>query len=154
MDTAIRRGTASDAGELTALAHRAKAYWGYPREWLAVWRDELTLTPEYVTRHFTFVAVDREKIVGSSVLQHEHESWSLEHLWVEPAFQRRGIGRALVRRALEEAARQGASRVEVVADPFAEAFYTRLGARRTAQVPAPMPGSPNRYLPRLEFNVA
>ena len=40
----IRAADPADAVALSALAHRAKAYWGYPSEWLAHWSEELTLT--------------------------------------------------------------------------------------------------------------
>lgn len=42
----------------------------------------------------------------------------------------------------------------MLSDPFAEAFYLRLGARRVGSVPAPMPGAPERLLPELEFTFA
>ena len=41
----IQRGAAEDAAALTALALRSKAHWGYPQEWLAIWKPELTLSP-------------------------------------------------------------------------------------------------------------
>ena len=44
----IRAADPADAVVLSALAHRAKAFWGYPSEWLALWSEELTLTPEYL----------------------------------------------------------------------------------------------------------
>jgi predicted N-acetyltransferase YhbS len=57
-------------------------------------------------------------------------------------------------RALREAAMVGLPSVRVVSDPFAEEFYSRLGAERCGQVPAPMPGAPDRTMPVLMFVVA
>jgi GNAT superfamily N-acetyltransferase len=62
-----------------------------------------------------------------------------------------GVGRALVMHALSEARRRRAAVVELLSDPFATGFYERLGARRTGDVPAPMPGARDRTLPKFEF---
>ena len=79
--------------------------------------------------------------------------WMLEHVWVEPALHRRGVGRRLVMRALETARARGARVVELLADPYATGFYERLGARLAGQVHAPMPGARDRTLPRYEFDL-
>jgi hypothetical protein len=41
--------------------------------------------------------------------------------------------------------------VELLADPYAQGFYERLGAKRAGEVPAPMPGAKDRTLPKYEF---
>ena len=89
--------------------------------------------------------------VGVCALHTADDSAMLEHVWVDPEYQRRGIGRLVVERALDEARSLGHARVEVQSDPHAEAFYLRLGARRIGAVPAPMPGDSARVLPLLEF---
>ncbi|MEO6444863.1 MAG: GNAT family N-acetyltransferase [Gemmatimonadaceae bacterium] len=76
---------------------------------------------------------------------------SVEHLWIAPEHHRRGIGGALLERALAVASDAGVASVRVESDPNAEPFYVRRGARRVGLTPAPMPGEPNRMLPVLEF---
>lgn len=152
MSFEIRLAEPSDATALSALARRAKAHWGYSAEWLARWRSELRLTREYLTAHTAFVAMMGETRVGVCVLQ-ETPAASLEHVWVDPAYHGRGIGRALVNRTLAHARELGLDRVQVQSDPFAEAFYVTLGARPIGAVPAPMPGAPDRVLPLLEFTL-
>ena len=147
----IREADPRDAAALSALAHRAKAHWGYSDEWLRIWSADLTISSEYLTAHRGFVAVAEGATVGVCVLESDGIEGALEHVWIAPESQRIGVGRALVSRALETASQAGAVRVSVLSDPFAEAFYLRLGARRIGSVPAPMPGSPERMLPRLEF---
>jgi GNAT superfamily N-acetyltransferase len=151
MDIQIRRASPGEAGVLSDLACRAKAHWGYPAEWLRQWSADLTITPEYVSAHSTFVAVNAGTPVGVCAIELRGGEASLEHVWIAPEFHGRGIGRSLVALALDTAAHAGAARVEVASDPFAEAFYVRLGARRVRDVPAPMPGAPGRALPVLEF---
>ena len=61
----IRRATSSDSDRATALARRAKAHWGYPAEWLAVWDGELAITAADIDQHRTFVAsLDGEEAQG------------------------------------------------------------------------------------------
>ena len=51
----------------------------------------------------------------------------LEDLFVDPAWMRRGIGRALLLDAVAVARAQGLERVEVTANPHALPFYERVG---------------------------
>jgi predicted N-acetyltransferase YhbS len=147
----IRRAQPADAADLTGLALRSKASWGYPAEWVDAWIPDLTFTPEYLTAHRTFLAEHEERAVGVIVLQEHPTHWSLGHLWIDPTVQRQGVGRTLVAYALSVAETVHPARVMVIADPNAEAFYRRLGAIRVGSQAAPMPGAPARALPVLEF---
>ena len=153
-DVILRPGTAADAPAASELARRAKGSWGYPAEWLDQWRSALTISPDALTRDRSLVAVCGRALAGVCVLDFPEQHSSLEHLWVDPAYQRRGIGAALVRRALGLVARSGRQRLVVESDPSAESFYQRLGGRRIGETPAPMPGAADRVLPVLELDVA
>jgi GNAT superfamily N-acetyltransferase len=143
----IRRATPTDSERATELARAAKAHWNYPAEWLEFWRADLAITAEMIDRHPTFVASLDDRVVGVCQLQEADERVMLEHVWVDPEVHGRGVGRALV-----EHARSAAKGVMmVVADPNAEGFYIRLGARRVGDVAGPMPGAPDRTLPLLEI---
>lgn len=156
MGARIRRARPDEANALSELAVRAKSHWGYPPVWIRLWRADLTLTQEYLSSHAGLVAIEYDRLIGCCVveLREREQGASLEHVWVEPACQGRGVGRTLVTHALDIAVRAGVSRVAVIADPFAEGFYLKLGASRVGAVPAPMPGAPGRLLPLLEFGLA
>lgn len=147
----IRRSTPLDAGHLTLLAYRAKAHWGYSKAWLAVWNEALTVKADYLRAHDGFVAEAAGQTIGSCILERTTQGPMLEHVWVEPAWHRRGVGRALVQACLALARESHARSVRLHADPHAVGFYERLGAQRLGVVPAPMPGEPDRTLPVLEF---
>jgi predicted N-acetyltransferase YhbS len=153
LSASIRRARPCDAPALTELARAAKASWGYPAQWLEQWAPDLLITPEYIEANDVFVATLDGRVIGMTALQVAGGHASLEHAWINPGFHGRGLGAALVRQALAAASNRGASAVGVISDPFAEPFYLRLGAMRRGAVPAPMPGCPDRVLPRLEFRL-
>ena len=144
----IRRATPSDSERATELAHLAKAHWGYPAEWLAEWDQDLVISESDIEEHTTWVASLDGEIVGVCQLQRGDGSALLEHVWVDPRAHGRGVGRALVEYAQDQA--DGV--IAIVADPNAEPFYMKLGARRVGTVAAPMPGAPSRFLPLLELD--
>jgi GNAT superfamily N-acetyltransferase len=57
----------------------------------------------------------------------EQGALDLEDLFVDPDWMRTGVGRRLVADILALAAREGIDRVEVTANPHADAFYRSVG---------------------------
>lgn len=148
----IRPARPDEAAALTAIAHAAKRHWGYPEAWIARWRDALTITPAYLRDHAVFVAAGAEgdHPRGFYALSTREATAVLEHLWIGPESMGRGLGRALLSHALETARVQGAARLEIDSDPYAEAFYRRMGARRVGEVRADV-DDVRRVLPRMEI---
>lgn len=150
----IRAGQPDDAQVLTAIAHAAKRSWGYPEAWLASWRDALTIHRDALSAWSVFVAVADGKTVGFVAIRPVASRWELEHLWVLPAYQRRGIGRALMERAISHASTSDFTLLRIESDPHAVAFYRTIGAVEAGGVAAPMPGAPERVLPVLELHLS
>ena len=145
----IRPADPGEAEALSRLARAAKAVWGYSTAQLDRWRDDLTLSAASIRRCPTFVAEVDGALVGVAQVSIDGSPWELEHLWVHPDWLRRGIGRALLARAMAAVAEKGAAALLIDADPHAEAFYLAAGAQRVGAVAAPIAGQPDRVLPRL-----
>ena len=146
----IERAHAEQAAGLTALAHHSKAHWEYPSKWLERWTEQLTVTPEYIRDHPTYVAIDpKGEIVGFYALQGDGSVAWLDHLWVSPPAMRQGIGQALVLHAEESARAAGFAHLKIASDPHAEPFYQRMGATTIDHQQADMDGHP-RLLPIME----
>jgi GNAT superfamily N-acetyltransferase len=144
----IRRAVPADADALTAIAHAAKRHWRYPEEWIALWRRDLTLTPEFIERHPVYCAVEGgHDLVGVYALLFAGADCELEHFWIAPARMGHGVGRTLFEDAVVRCRAIGVRRLWITADPNAEGFYRRMGARRVGEVPSTPAG---RTLPRLE----
>lgn len=118
---------------------------------MVAWTAELTIGPDYIGRHRVRVAQAAHDVVGMCALEDHATHWMLEHVWIEPAWHGRGVGRALVRDALDAARRTRRAVVRLVADPSAAGFYARLGARHVGDRRAPMEGAADRVLPIMEF---
>jgi len=88
----IQAGHSTDAQRLTAIAHAAKRHWGYSEELMALWEDELTLSPQFIASHPVFCAARDGEIIGLYALSRQGETCELEHLWVDP--QHMGASRA------------------------------------------------------------
>ncbi len=150
----LRPATLLDLPDLSRLAQDAKASWGYPASWLVSWASELTITQSALETLDIVVAEDGEHdagvIVGFAALAGGESTWSLEHCWVSPRHMRRGVGRMLYRHLATRVATQGGGTLTIVSDVNAVPFYQALGATRAGDVPAPMPGAPDRRLPVLE----
>jgi len=150
MDIRIRRARPDEAAALTEIAHAAKRYWGYPENWIEHWRDELTITPDFIANNETYVAVAGGEIAGCCALVLRDSQAELEHMWIRPEQMGTGIGRALFHQIVERATQLKAAGLEISSDPNAEGFYKRMGAKRIGEVQSEIEGQP-RVLPRMRF---
>lgn len=150
----IRPALSSEVTVLAMVAWRAKALWGYPLAVLEQWRAELTPSEASITFSPTFVAEIDGEIAGWCQIAMHTAPIELEHLWVDPDFMRRGVGRALITRVCEHLRSHDVTILAIDADPNAEPFYLRCGAVRVGEIAAPIPGSPARVRPQFELNVS
>ena len=150
MKLEIRTARPDEADALTRLAHLAKRHWNYPAEWIDYWKTELTITPEFIADNRVFVATIDHAIAGCCALVVNDTLAEIEHMWIDPQRMGQGIGRALFAHAQQRAREMGFSELELSADPNAEGFYQRMGARRVGEVVADMFGH-SRVLPRMRI---
>jgi len=145
----VRRALPEDAEDLTRIAFAAKRYWGYPERWISHWSETLTITAEFVRDNEVYAAVSGGVPFGFYALAGTGHELELEHLWVTPAWIGSGAGRVLFEHAMVRAASRGAKHVEIEADPNAEGFYLRMGARRIGENVYDIEGQ-RRTLPLLK----
>ena len=146
----IRRAIPEDADTLTEIAHAAKRHWNYPESWIQQWQADLTITREFIRTHEVFAATINGEIVGCCALVLKDSLAEIEHMWIRPEQMGTGVGRALFEHARTRAVERGANVLELSADPYAEGFYARMGAKRIGEIPAEMDGE-RRMLPRMRI---
>ena len=150
-DTRIRPARRDEAAALTALAVRSKAHWPYDAAMMAVFRRTIVISAEDIDAHCVLVHETAGTVDGVAVLMADGPDAELDHLWVDPPAIGTGVGKRLFAAVMAEARRRGAARIVLNSDPYAEAFYRKLGAVRIGDHPvAEIPG---RVLPRLAFSL-
>ena len=144
----IRKAVTADSDALTRIAHDAKRHWGYPDHWLKHWQDDLTISPDFITHHEVYIAESEGKPLGFYGLIIREAKAELDHLWVSPPHIGTGVGKQLFLHAMQQAAKENISEVEILSDPNAEGFYRKQGAHRIGEVVSDIDGEP-RTLPFL-----
>ena len=154
---ALRAATEQDGPRLSQLAIQAKAYWGYPAEFMHACYAELTVTAEAIAsneNHFV-VAMQQQELIGFYALeglveQQSNKQIELGALYVTPKHIGKGIGRLLMTRAIAHAGMLGAHSLFIQSDPHAIDFYRAAGAVVVGKKES---GSiPGRFLPLLEVS--
>jgi GNAT superfamily N-acetyltransferase len=137
---------------LTQITIAAKRHWNYPENWIQIWLPLLTITPEYISGHETWIATLNDKPVAYYSLKEAENALWLDNLWVLPEQMGKGIGKELFIHALERSRKRGVSVIKIEADPNAQPFYEHMGARKISEHHSEIEGHP-RILPIMEIYV-
>lgn len=151
-----RSAASFEAPDLSQLARRSKAYWGYGSEQLDVWEQDgsFSIPPEACATGLVGVAEDEAGPVGFYRLSGHAPTGKLSDLWVAPEAIGTGLGKELAYRAMERARDLGFTALSINSEPNAEGFYAHLGATRVGELPAPLPGEPDRVLPTMVLRIS
>jgi GNAT superfamily N-acetyltransferase len=149
----VRPGRREESALLSELALRSKSHWGYDADFLDACREELRLQDGDLDRLVVRVAEhDDGRIAGFyAIAEVDGTGAEILFFFVDLPFIGRGIGRRLFDDLIEVAREAGLRTLRIDADPGAAAFYERMGAEPTGQVPS---GSiPGRFLPSYRIRV-
>jgi GNAT superfamily N-acetyltransferase len=90
------------------------------------------------------------RVIGFYGLREQGDELELLYLFVEPAAINRGYGKQLWQHAVGFAMKRGFREISIESDPYAEAFYIAMGARRVGVVSSSVQAG--RMLPLLKFS--
>ena len=130
-DIHARAARADDVAELSALALRSKAHWGYDQSFLSACREELTYTEEQINSsqfEFYVYEVDESTVAFYALEFCSASTAELEAMFVEPKFIGRGLGRGLFAHATLRCLVNSKDRLIIQADEYAAEFYKAMGA--------------------------
>lgn len=148
MDYQIVKAQAADSQTLSEIAFEAKSYWGYPTEWLELWRPDLTISPEFISENDTWKTIIDRQIIGFTIIVAATEStFEIEHCWISPKHIGKGYGGKLLRHALSQPL-YAQKHFNVLADPNAVPFYQKFGFKTIKEIPGKPEG---RMLPWMEM---
>lgn len=107
---------------------------------MAACRAELTLTPEKMLVWTIWVAECDRQLAGMAAMAVSSDVAELEEFMVEPQFQGRGLGAALMSAVVSECRSPGVKSIGLDTDPHAEPVYRKLGFSTVGQSPSgPIP---------------
>lgn len=148
----IQRALPMQADQLTRIAVAAKAHWGYPDHWMAIWKPQLTFKPEYFEKNESWMAVEDAVPIGFYTLEEKKGNAWLENLWILPEYMGRGVGKTLFLHAVQLARQRGYTILQLEADPNAVGFYEKMGMRKIGERRYEIEGQP-RILPTMELKL-
>jgi len=157
----IRQAQDIDSKQLTDISFAAKKHWKYPDNYYDLWRDELTITKEYINQNIVFKALYQDIVIGFySIIENDADFYAgetfvkkgfwLEHLFIKPEFHKQGIGMLLINHAKQVSKDMGISDLLIFVDPYAKGFYDKVGADYLYDSKSSIPG---RIIPVYSFTI-
>jgi GNAT superfamily N-acetyltransferase len=151
MSIVVRTASVNDSEILTDISFASKRYWKYPDEYFDVWKDELTITSEYIQSNIVYVAEKNEKIIGYfSLVEVKKDFWAgkvfvkkgfwLEHIFISPQYIGKGVGSKLIAVLNSKCKEMNINKVCIFSDPNAKGFYDKVGARYLDESPSSIKG--------------
>lgn len=152
----------TDSDVLTDIAFTAKKHWKYPDSYYNLWKDELTISKEYLKQNIVYKAQLEDLILGFySIVENKSDFCSgniflkkgfwLEHIFINPAYHKFGIGRLLIKHAKMISRKVGISNLLIFVDPHAKGFYDKIGAEFLYDSESSIPG---RLIPVYDLKVS
>ena len=148
----IVRAQPEHADSLTQIAIAAKRHWKYPEAWIHFWLPQLTISADYIASNEVWMMIDKEKPMAFYALSQDEKGCELGHLWVLPEYIGKGIGKQLFNHALERCKLLNIHVLKIYADPNAQTFYEKMGAKKISEHHSDLFGE-DRVLPIMEIKI-
>jgi len=145
----IRQAIVEDCEHISHLAYRSKAHWGYAEDFLEQCKDALTVTSPYLEQHIVYVLERYDEIVAYYSFSVEEKK--LDALFVDPDYIGQGCGQQLWADLLSRVKALQVTEFTLDADPHAETFYIKMGAKRIGEIASTV--FPDRKLPLMHVEV-
>lgn len=145
----IEKAKNTDGNELTELTLRSKSHWNYSREQIDKWKNDLTITSNYIDKKEVYKLICNEIVIGYySYFRLNDKEIKLENLFIEPKFIGKNYGKLLMSDFVNRIIKTDFEKVILDSDPNAEKFYSKLGFRVIGKLKSSIK---NRYLPIMEL---
>ncbi len=157
----IREAVKNEHKLLTDISFKSKSYWNYPPKYFDVWKNELTITENYILKNKVFVFEIKDHVAGyysivrlqnnilTSGIRLEKGFW-LEHMFLLPDFINQGFGRKMINHFKQYCIVNNISQVSVLADPNAKIFYEKMGFKYIREYPSTIK---DRTTPLLKIEI-
>ena len=151
LPTLIRPAVLGEGDDLTRLALRSKSHWGYDSAYLDRCWAPLHIDDSYIQSWPVMVLERQGQRIGYYTLKKVKDEDRLDNLWIDLPYIGKGFGKTLLMDAMGRARTMGWKSFRLAADPKAEPFYLKYGAKKLGFVQSKL--KPDLFLPHLEFNL-
>ena len=148
----IEKSIRTDSKKLTELTIRSKSHWDYSMQQIEKWRDDLTVSEDYIIEKEVYKLIDsKDKIIGYySFFKIDEVNVKLENLFVESKLMGYGYGKMLMNDFIERIRKTRTEKIILDSDPNAENFYAKNGFKVVGKLKTSIEG---RFLPIMELKV-
>lgn len=162
----IQKAGMDEHNVLTDISFASKKYWNYPANFFEIWKDELTISRNYILQNQVFTIRSATTIVGYySVVELKNDlqistitgvtsftlragHW-LEHMFILPAFIGKGLGNKLFHHCIKNCRSRNTRKIGILSDPNAKGFYIKMGCNFVSDAPSTIAGRTTPYLEYL-----
>lgn len=151
MNNLIQKATLRDSQELSELTFESKAYWGYAKEQLDEWHDDLLVSEKYIENNEVFLTKKNDRIIGYYSFKIISDSTvKLDNIFIQPKYIGKGLGTILMEDFLYRMKESQITVVTLDSEPNSNQFYQKFGFKTVGQLKSSIP---NRFLPIMELNL-
>lgn len=145
----IERANIDDHIILSDIAFKGKSYWNYTTEQLNSWKEDLTISKDYINKFDVYKLVDENTTIGFfSLIEIDSKTIKVDYFFMYPEFIGKGNGKRLLSSVIELSSKKSANRIILDADPNAQKFYEHFGFTKYAEIDSSIK---NRFLPQMEL---
>ncbi len=145
----IRPAEKNESGELTELAIKSEAYWGYESDMMEKFKEIYKITEEFLSQHTTFVLSDDDRIIGFYALLISQPENSLESFYIDSKSIGKGYGKVMCEHMKNYCKSTGIKEISLVTSPQVKKFYEKMGAVYVTEVDSLI--KKGRIIPKLKF---
>ncbi len=128
-DMIFEPATVKDIDELSEVAIRSKRHWGYSKEAMELWNQNLTITEDFLKSHTVIKATLEDEIVGFFALEEIHPTTRIAQYWIDTPYMRKGYGTVMYNYLKDYLKMRNVEKVTLVLDPNGMAFFEKKGAK-------------------------
>lgn len=128
-DMIFEIATVEDAEDLSAVAVRSKRHWGYSKEAMELWNQNLTITEDFLNSHTVIKATLEDEIVGFFALEEIQPVTRIAQYWIDTPYMRKGYGTVMYNYLRDYLKKRNVEKVTLVLDPNGMSFFERKGAK-------------------------
>lgn len=146
----ITVATVEDLPKINQFIRQSKAVWDYCEAFLDAFMEKYSVKSSFLEQEEVILFEQNGQLVGLYAFKiNERYAAELDLFFINANHIRQGLGKQIWQHAINYAAARGWHEFELVADPNAEGFYQKMGAKNLRNFES----FPGRFVPVLSVSL-